>query len=117
MSSVGLSELVLIVEDVPASTRFYEEVVGLTLENVTPQVARRLRLPSGQSGAVVTDVDPDGPSAAALRAGDVILSVNSKTVSSATEAARELQKVQSGHIAQLRVWRGDGQVFVAQQFA
>ncbi len=60
---------------------------GLTLENVTPQVARRLRLPSGQSGAVVTDVDPDGPSAAALRAGDVILSVNSKTVSSAAEAA------------------------------
>jgi len=85
---------------------------GLTLENVTPQVARRLRLPSGQSGAVVTDVDPDGASATALRAGDVILSVNSKTVSSAAEAARELQKVQSGHIAQMRVWRGDGQVFV-----
>ena len=33
MSSLGLSELVLIVEDVPASTRFYEEVVGLKLEN------------------------------------------------------------------------------------
>ncbi len=28
-----LAELVLIVEDVPASTRFYEDVVGLTLEN------------------------------------------------------------------------------------
>ena len=33
MSSLGLSEIVLIVEDVPASTRFYEQVVGLTLEN------------------------------------------------------------------------------------
>ena len=33
MSSVGLAELVLIVQDVPASTRFYKEVVGLTLEN------------------------------------------------------------------------------------
>jgi catechol 2,3-dioxygenase-like lactoylglutathione lyase family enzyme len=33
MSSRGLAELVLIVEDVPASTRFYENVVGLTLEN------------------------------------------------------------------------------------
>jgi catechol 2,3-dioxygenase-like lactoylglutathione lyase family enzyme len=33
VSSVGLAELVLIVEDVPASTRFYEDVVGLTLEN------------------------------------------------------------------------------------
>jgi catechol 2,3-dioxygenase-like lactoylglutathione lyase family enzyme len=33
VSSRGLAELVLIVEDVPASTRFYEDVVGLKLEN------------------------------------------------------------------------------------
>ncbi len=85
---------------------------GLTLENVTPQLARRLRLPSGQAGAVVTDVDVDGPSAGELRPGDVILSVNAKSVSNATEAARELQRVQSGRIAQMRVWRGDGEVFV-----
>src|SRR5581483_9868700 len=56
---------------------------GLTLENVTPQMARRLRLPSGQTGAVVSDVDQDGPSAGFLRPGDVILSVNGKTVSNA----------------------------------
>jgi serine protease Do len=85
---------------------------GLTLENVTPQVSRRLRLPSGQSGAAVSDVDPDGPSAALLRQGDVILSVNSKTVASAADAARELQKIEAGHIAQMRVWRGDGEIFV-----
>ena len=85
---------------------------GLTLDNVNPQLARRLRLPSGQSGAVITDVDPDGPSAGALRAGDVILAVNRKPVSSASEAARELQKVQSGRIAQILIWRGDGEVFV-----
>jgi serine protease Do len=85
---------------------------GLTLENVTPQMARRLRLPSGQTGAVVTEVDPDGASAGALRQGDVILSVNGKAVSNATDAARELGKVQQGRLAQLRVWRGDGEVFV-----
>jgi serine protease Do len=85
---------------------------GLTLENVTPQMARRLRLPSGRTGAVIADVDADGPSAGALRAGDVIVSVNRKTVSTAADAARELQKVESGHIAQLLVWRGDGEVFV-----
>jgi catechol 2,3-dioxygenase-like lactoylglutathione lyase family enzyme len=33
MSSLGLSEIVLIVEDVPASTRFYQQVVGLKLEH------------------------------------------------------------------------------------
>jgi serine protease Do len=85
---------------------------GLTLDNVTPQLANRLRLPSGQSGAVITDVDPDGPAAGALRPGDVILSVNRRPVSSAVDAQRELQKVQSGHLAQLIVWRGNGETFV-----
>jgi serine protease Do len=85
---------------------------GLTLEQVTPAMARRLQLPSGQTGAVITDVDPDGPAAGILRPGDVILSVNHKQVSSANETARELQKVQSGHLAQLIVWRGNGETFV-----
>jgi serine protease Do len=85
---------------------------GLTLDNVTPQMARRLGLPSGQSGAVVTDVEPDGPSAGRLQAGDVILAVNRRPVANATEAARALQGVQSGRIAQILVWRGAGEVFV-----
>jgi serine protease Do len=85
---------------------------GLTLDNVTPQMARRLRLPSGQTGAVITDVEPEGPSAGRLRPGDVILSVNRKTVASAADAARALQQIQSGRIAQILVWRGDGEVFV-----
>ena len=85
---------------------------GLTLGNVTPQIARRQQLPSGRTGALVTEVDPDGPSAGLLRAGDIILSVNRKPVANATDAARELQTVASGRIAQILIWRGDGEVFV-----
>jgi serine protease Do len=88
---------------------------GLTLSDLTPQVARRLQVPSGQSGALITDVNADGPAAGILRAGDVILSVNRKEVSNANEAARELQAVQSGRLAQLLLWRSDptpGEYFV-----
>jgi serine protease Do len=85
---------------------------GLTLSNVTPQVARRLQLPSGRTGALVTDVDTNGPAAALIRPGDVILSVNRQNVTTAAEAGRELGKVQSGRIAQILLWRGDGEVFV-----
>jgi hypothetical protein len=57
-------------------------------------------------------VDPDGPAAGILRGGDVILSVNRRTVSSAADAGRELKSVASGRIAQILIWRGDGEVFV-----
>ena len=55
----------------------------------------------------------DGPAAGVLRQTDVILSVNRKAVSSAVEAQRELQKVQSGHLAQLIVLRGGSETFVS----
>jgi serine protease Do len=85
---------------------------GLALTNITPQIARQLKMPSGRSGAVISDVDSNGPSAGILRQGDVILSVNRQTVSSATDAARELQKVASGRFAQILLWRDGGETFV-----
>jgi serine protease Do len=85
---------------------------GLTLQNVTPQIARRLQLPSGQSGAVITEVDPNSESARSLRAGDIILSVNGKAVSTASDAGRELQKVASGRIARILIWRDQSEQFV-----
>jgi serine protease Do len=85
---------------------------GLTLDNVTPSLARRLRLPSGQTGAVIADVDPDGPAAGALRQGDVILSVNGRAVATAAAAKQELDRVQENHLAQLRVWRNEQEIFV-----
>jgi serine protease Do len=89
-----------------------QDSFGLTLSNVSPQTARRLQMPSGLSGALVTEVDPDGPSAGALRQGDVILSVNDQKISSASDAGRELQKVPAGRIARIHIWRGDSEIFV-----
>ena len=85
---------------------------GLTLQNLTPQIARRLQMPSGHAGAVITDVDPNSDSIRSLRPGDVILSVNGKTVATAAEASRELGKVASGHVARLLVWRDGNEQFV-----
>jgi len=81
---------------------------GLTLQNLTPQIMRRLQMPSGQMGALVSEVDPNSDSARSLRMGDVILSVNGKAVASAAEAGRELQKVASGRNARILVWRSNG---------
>jgi serine protease Do len=53
---------------------------GLTLQDVTPQMARRLQLPSGRTGAIVTDVDPSGPAFGRITAGDIIEQVNHKAV-------------------------------------
>ena len=76
---------------------------GITLNNVTPDIARQL--PSGTRGAVVTEVDPDSPAARALQPGDVILQVNRQPVTSASEASQALRVVPSGRTAGLLILR------------
>jgi serine protease Do len=81
---------------------------GLTLDNITPDIARQLRLESSR-GAVVVDIDPNSPAArSGIGEGDVILRVGRLPVANAAEAQREQAKVPSGGTVGLRVLR-DGQ--------
>lgn len=60
--------------------------LGLSLEPITPQVQKQLRLDSAD-GMVVSEVDPNGPFAeAGIARGDVILEINRKTVNSVADA-------------------------------
>jgi serine protease Do len=92
----------------PATTGF-----GMTLDPITPDVARRLDLPSNQGAAIVSDVDRDSAAGnAGIAPGDVILEVNRQKVSTVSQVTRELQKVPAGTPAFVLVWRDGQQVFV-----
>jgi serine protease Do len=76
---------------------------GMTLSNITADVARRLRLQDNK-GALIVDVDQSSPAArGGLAPGDVIVDVNRQPVTTSAEAQRELAKVTSGRSATLTV--------------
>ena len=113
---VTVEQLDLDVEARGPETESPEELsegFGMTLRDVTPQAAARLRLPDGTSGALVADVQRRGAAAAGgVQAGDVILSVNRVAVTSAADAVRELNAAESGRAAFLLIQRGDTQVYL-----
>ena len=87
---------------------------GLTLGNITPQIAQQLRLDRGTQGAVITDVEPGSPAArVGLRGGDIIVRVGREAIETAAQAGSELGQVPSGGTAFLRVLRGGRESFVA----
>jgi serine protease Do len=89
------------------------EGFGIALGNLTADRARRLGVPSGTTGAIITDMDPNGSAArSGLRPNDVILKVNRVDVDSAAAAQRELQKVATGGTAFLLIWRQNQEIFV-----
>jgi len=65
--------------------------LGLSLQPLTPSIAKELELPAGTEGMVITEVDPGGVSAeAGLARGDVILKINRKPVKSAEDVQTAL---------------------------
>jgi serine protease Do len=100
-------------EDSDEQTEDTSAGFGMTLGNLTADRARRLELPAGTTGAVITDLDPSGTGArAGLQAGDVILQVNRKKVESAGDARTELQKIKSGGTTMLLIWRRNQEIFL-----
>jgi serine protease Do len=92
----------------PATTGF-----GMTLDPITPDIARRLDLPPNEGAAIVSDVDRDSPAGnAGIAPGDVILEVNRQKVNTVTQVTRELQKVTAATPVFVLVWRDGQQVFV-----
>jgi Do/DeqQ family serine protease len=89
------------------------EGFGMTVQPLTPDVARELDLPDGRrEGVVIREVDPDGAAAAAgLQPGDVIVQVNGKAVTSASALKSALGQA-GDRPALLLVARQGGEVFV-----
>jgi serine protease Do len=86
---------------------------GMSLSNITPDVAQRLRLDRNTQGAVVVEVDSDSPAArAGIAEGDIIVRVGRQAVNSAADARRELERIQAGSTAFLRVLRNGQEQFV-----
>ena len=86
---------------------------GMTLDPLTPEMVRRLDLPSMAGGAIVTDVERNSPAAnGGVLPGDVILEVNRQKVQNVSQITRELQKVQPGQPVFMLVSRNGDNVFV-----
>lgn len=67
--------------------------LGLTLQPVTPQIAKQLGLASESEGLVVGDVEADGVAAeAGITRGDVILEINRQAVNSVDAVQSALDK-------------------------
>ena len=79
--------------------------LGVRLQDMTPELAASFGLPNA-AGALVVAVDKSGPAAdAGFRAGDIILSFDGKTVTSANALLLVVTATRPGTSADFEVWR------------
>ena len=115
--SVTVEELNLEAESGGGSSELQQEEAGsgfgITLGPLGADMARRLQVPPGTRGVLVTDIDPTSSAArSGVRPGDVILKVNGQPVQSVSEASRVLQAIRSGGAARMLLWKAGQETFV-----
>ena len=94
-----------------------EESVGMTVQELTPEIARSLRVTESK-GLVVTNVEEGSPAdEAGIRRGDVIVEVNQKKVESLHDYRAALGRVGSADSLLLLVRRGGNVLYVALKMA
>ncbi|HZD10173.1 MAG TPA: DegQ family serine endoprotease [Candidatus Binatia bacterium] len=100
-------------ERVAASGGTLEESLGMTVQELTPEIARSLGV-SDSRGLVVTNVEDGTPAdEAGIRRGDVIVEINQKKVDNLRDYRAALGKVGSADSLLLLVRRGSNVLYVA----
>jgi serine protease Do len=86
--------------------------LGMTLRELTPELAARLEMPRTAKGVVVMDVEAGSAAEdAGLQQRDVIVSVNGQTVENPDDFKQETEKARADGVARLRVRRGNTHSF------
>ena len=80
--------------------------LGVTIQNVTPEIGESLGI-AAKDGALINDVVAGGPaSKGGVMAGDVVLTVNGKAITSASDLTRQVALAHAGQAIKLEVLRG-----------
>jgi serine protease Do len=85
---------------------------GIGLADLTPDVRQQIQAPESVHGAVIQNVRSGSPADdAGLQRGDIIISVNRKPTTSASDVAQQLSGVPAGQDALVLVWSNGGSTF------
>lgn len=87
--------------------------LGMTVRNLTPELAARFGLKADVRGALVASVSPDGSAAAAgIRPGDLVVSINSHAVENAADFRRVMKDVDPSEGIRMQLMRDGVRRFV-----
>jgi serine protease Do len=85
--------------------------LGLTVQDISPEMARRFRL-SASEGVIVAEVEPGSPAdRAGLQPRDIITEVNGKAIKDVNDYNKAIASLKEGENIVLLIRRGEYTIF------
>jgi serine protease Do len=105
------------IEEMPAQLqkplgKFDNQLNGVSVQNITPEISRSLNLPKKVTGVMVNNVDPDSAATGILTQGDIIMEVNRKKTGNLSEYEAVVSKIKPKESILLLVYRNGSSMFV-----
>lgn len=110
---VKLGELTPEKENIAEGNNSFDKI-GLTVSNITNDLANKYNIPDNTKGVVITKIDRQGPAAAnGLKKGDVIVKLNRTMIESVDQFTDVMKDIDSGDMILFFIQRGNANLYVA----
>ncbi len=91
-----------------------ESAWGITVQNLTPELAQRFGVDEKEGGVIITEIAAGTPAAEArLRPGDIVTEVNRQKIQNVRDWKQATEKMKKGEPLLLLVKRGSNTFYVA----
>lgn len=113
-----IQSMSVIIEELPADQQklrggFDNLLKGVMVQDLTPELKKRLDVPRRITGVVVTDIDEESPAGGLLIPNDVIIEVNRKRIASTKEYEAVVSQIKSGQGILLLVFRNGSVTYLS----
>jgi serine protease Do len=85
---------------------------GVSVQELTPEMYGKFRLPKKLKGVIVSDVEEDSPAAMMLLQGDVVQEINRQKITNVAEYEKVVSRIKTGSDILLLVFRAGSSIFI-----
>jgi serine protease Do len=117
MRSGSLGTLNITIQSFPEDQKnlagsFDNQLKGVSVQNITPDVRKSLNLPPRVTGVVIDAIAEDSPAADILAPGDIIIEINRKKIANVGEYKAIVASLKAGQNILLLIYRNGTGLFV-----
>jgi serine protease Do len=111
--SVTLSELSVESQEESSAGIIYDNSLrGITVQDLTPKIYKRLDVPEKIRGVVITDIEPEAPAETKLMPGDIILEIKRKAITSTDDYDRIVSTIERNENILMLIFRRGSSIFI-----